>query len=171
MGGGAHDAARPERVSVCQDSISYIPDHVLHEEPKVTALSVVRRGNVPYTVRADIKLKAFMEAGFTGVLRIIDCDGVPAISSHQGEAGDIRRSVAYIDHVFERDGPHILGHVVIYILVVGKHALIDAEQELGLCRMRDYSFWKGDFPIRLAEFATKDSFHVWLQGGAIKQGL
>ena len=81
--------------------------------------------------------------------RIVDRNGVPAVLFHDREARDIGGTVADINHVGERDGPDLVGHVVIDVLGHVQEAFVDPEQVLCFLGVTDDSFRETDPALRI----------------------
>ena len=104
--------------AVAEDAVGGLGDHFLEQQPEVGALAVVGRGDVFDTAGMSGKLETFPEGLTGGVFGIIDRDALTAIPRHDGEAGDIGRAVADVNHVLKRDRALVGGHVVVDVLVV-----------------------------------------------------
>ena len=91
--------------------------------------------------------------------------------AHHGKAGYIRRPVSQVNHVLEGNGAQIAVHVVVNVLRIVKHALVDTEQELRFCGMRDNAFGEIDTAVGLAELAGKHLLHVGAYDGAVYNRL
>ena len=61
------------------------------------------------------------------IVRIVNCDRLPAVLLHHRKAGDVSRSVADVDHVWEWDGPNIGVHVVINVLRHVEQPLVNSK--------------------------------------------
>ena len=138
----------------------------------MAALPVVGRSDVLHPPGVGRKLVALAETAAARVVRIVNRDRVPAALVHQREAGHVGRPVTDVDHVLEGHRPQVGRHVVVHILVMLQHALVDAEQELGLRRVRDRPLRKADVALRiLAELAAEDRLHLRRQPAAVEQRL
>lgn len=99
-------------------------------------------------------------------------DGVAAVLPHDGEARDVGRPVADVDHVLERHRPEVGRHVIVHVLRVVEHALVDAEEELRLLRVADHALGKCDAPRRvLGKLAGENRAHMRRETRAFDQGL
>ena len=131
-------------------------------------LAIVGGSDVLDAAGVGGELETLPKRATGAVLGIIDCDALAAIAGHDGEAGDIGRAVADVDHVFKRNRPLLGGHVVVHILVVTKHALVDAEEELRLGGVGNGALGEADAAFRVfAEFAAEHGFHIGLQTRAV----
>lgn len=61
--------------------------------------------------------------------------------------------------------------MVVNVLRIVKHALVDTEQELRFCGMRDNAFGEIDTAVGLAELAGKHFFHVGAYDRAVYNGF
>ena len=133
----------------------------------MAARAVVGGGDVLDPVGVGGELIALLEADPRLVLRIVNRDGAAAGLFHHGEAGDIGRSVADIDHVLERDGPQFGRHVVVDVLREVEHALVDTEEKLRLLRVADDALGEGDMSfVILRVFAAENFAHIRFDAAA-----
>ncbi len=69
--------------------------------------------------------------------RRVDGDGVAAVLAHHRHRRHVGVAVAEVDHVGERDGACVLGHVLVDAFAQVLHALVDAEEILRLAGVGD----------------------------------
>ncbi len=147
-------------------------DHFLDQEPKVTSPPEIGWRDVPDAVSARAQLVAFLETETRGIVRIVNGDRLASVSAHHGEARNVGRSIADINHAGKRDGAKLRSHVVIYILAHVEHALVDAEQELRFLRVANDATRKGDSPLRVfGKLASEDGPHVGRQFASVQDRL
>lgn len=116
------------------------------------------------------ELETFPEGATGRVFGIVNGDAVAAVAVHHGEARDVRRAVADVDHVFKRDRALLVRHVIVHVLIVGEHAFVDAEKELGFGRVGNDAFREADAAFGVfAEFAAENRFDERLQPRAVEQ--
>ena len=132
---------------------------------------VIRRGDEVHAVGIGSQVIALAEAAARFVLRIVHGHGVAAVPAHNGEAGHVRGAVADVDHVGEGNRAHVLRHVVVHVLVVIQHALVDAEEVLGLRGVGNDPLGKVDVAVLLAELAPEHGLEIGAQGRAVNQGF
>jgi hypothetical protein len=132
-----------------EDTVCRFRNHFLEQQPEVGSLAVVRRGDVFDATGVGRELEAFPEGSATAVSGIVDGDALATIPRHHCEARHIRGAIPYIDHVFKWDRPVVGRHVVVDVLVIVQHALVDAEKELSLSRVRDGALGEADATLRI----------------------
>ena len=133
----------------------------------MAAGTVVGRRDVPHAVGVGGELVALLETRARGVFRVVNRDGPPARALHHGEARNVGRPVAHVDHVLERDRAELLRHVVVHVVRRFEHPLVDAEEELRLLRVADHPFGEDDASVGvLRVFAAEDFAHVRLDAAA-----
>lgn len=130
----------------------------------MAASAVIGRCDVFDSSGMGAELEALAETPAGGIVRVIDCDGLAAIAVEHGEARDIGRAIANVNHVFEGDGAEFRGHVIVDVLIVAEHALVDAEEELRFGRVGDGALGEADAAVAIfAEFATEDGLYVGVE--------
>ncbi len=162
---------RQSPVPAAHNAVGDIRDHAGQQAGEMAAGRIVRRGDEVHAVGIGGQVIAFAETAPGFILRIIYGYGVASVPAHDGEAGNVRRAVADVNHIGERNGAHVFRHVVVYVLVVIQHSLVDAEKVLGFCGMGDDSLGKIDVAVLLAEFASEYGLEIRAQGGTVNQGF
>jgi len=138
----------------------------------VAAWAVVGGGDVLDAVGVVAELVALAEGAARLVIGIVNGDGLSAVTAHDGEAGDVGRAVADVNHVGERNAALRFGHVVVDVVIGFQHAFVDAEKVLRFRRVADDLFREADLAgFVLREFAAEDSFDVIFQIAAIEKRL
>ena len=158
--------------AVAEDAVGGFDDHFLEDEAEMGAGAEVARGDVLDAVGVSRELIAFAEAAARLVLVVVDGDGIAAVLFHDGEAGHVGGPVAEVDHVRERDGPHVGGHVVVDVLAEVEEAFVDAEEVLRFLSVGDDALGKGDATFAVGgEFAAEDFLDERAESGAVDERL
>ena len=154
------------------DALSDFMHHFFEEEAEVTARTVIGGSDVLNPVGMDAELVAFFETRTGGIFRIVNGDGLSAAAAHDGEAGNISRAVADINHVGKWDGAEFGGEVVVHILGHVEHAFVDAEEVLGFLGVADDAAGEADATEGIfGKFASEDRADVGGEAAAFEEGL
>ena len=138
----------------------------------MAAGTVVAGSNVLDAVGVGAQLITLAETVAGGVIRIVNGDGLPAELLHDGEAWDVGRAVADIDHIRKGHGAQVGRHMVVHVLTEIEEALVDAEKILRLLGVGDDALGEGDAAFVIGgELAPEDFLHKRLQRTAINQRL
>ena len=167
------DGARFEFVpAALHDALGDFMDHFFEEEAEVAACAVIRGGDVFHAVGMDAELVAFFETRTGGIFGVVNRDGLPAAAPHDCEAGDIRGTVAHVNHIGKWDGAKFRGEVVVHILGHVEHAFVDTEEVLGFLGVADDAAREADATEGIfGEFASEDGADVGGEAAAFKEGL
>ena len=147
-------------------------DHFIEQHAEVAALAEIRWRNVFHPLGMCRQLEAFAEAVSRFVARIVNRDAVTTVSFHQGEARNVSRTIADIDHILKWHRALFGRHMVIHILAVVEHPFVDAEKVLRLGGVTDDPTRKSNNAVLvLCKLTTKNRFDMRRYTAAIEQGL
>src|SRR5580658_878836 len=104
----------------------------------MAVLSIISRGDMPDSLRPGGQVETLSKAGPFLVIRVVNRDSMPTIFLHDGETGNIGRTVPDVDHVPKGDRTNVIRHVIIHVLRHIQQAFVDPEQILGLLSVADY---------------------------------
>src|SRR5437667_10302338 len=151
-------------------SVGRFFDHLFQQESQMRVWPVICRGDMLDAIGVGWKLVTFTKANAVWIVGIINGDRLTAVLLHDGEAGDIGRSVTDVDHIGEGDRSNLRVHVVVYVLPHVEQALVNSKKELRLLRVADDALRENDPAMFvLGKFASENGAHIRLQPAAIEQ--